>query len=243
MTDNCIKYADDIVLVAQITHHTSASMDLLCKTFDSIKQKSNLSCLNLNTSKSKLIVFPKQVKHSVNLDIISIPDVPRVSAIKFLGVTFTCDLKWDTHINNVLKTCNSRLYALRILRPVFTQDVITQTYQGIILPLLDYASPVFVSLPAHLKDKLRSFVKRCHRIIHNWDCNCAKVEDINDRRIRLACKLFKLAEMNCEQSVHELIPTRLLRTNQFFIEYSATSRRQRQFQVFLAILLNRLHIT
>ena len=242
-TDNCIKSADDIVLLAQITHNTSPSIDHLCETFDSIKQKSNSLFLNLNSSKSKLIVFPKQVKQTVNLDVISIPDVPRVPALKFLGVTFTSDLKWDTHISNVLKRCNSRLYALRVLRPVFTQDVITQTYQGIILPLMDYASPVFVSLPVHLKDKLKSFVKRCHRIIHNWDCNCTKVEDINDRRIRLACKLFKLAETNRQHSVHELIPKRLLRSNQYFIEYCVTSRRQSQFQVFLAIFLNRLHAT
>ena len=164
-----------------------------------------------------------------------------MSTVKLLGATFSYDLKWDEHINTVLRRCASRLYALRVLRNVVHRNVLLQTYNGIILSLLDYCSSVFVVLPSHLQVKLRHLQNRCHFIVHEFDCKCGNFENVNDRRIKLAVRLFSSAECNPLHPLHELIPRRFQRTNQFMIEFTKTSRRQRQLQIFLSIYLNGLH--
>ena len=149
-------------------------------------------------------------------------------------------MKWDKHIKYTLKKCNSRLYALRVLRPVVAAPALMQAYQGIILSIIDYGSALFVSLPKHLQDQLNVFTKRCHRIIHGSDCKCNILENVNSRRLRMACNLYKLAEITPEHPLHKLIPKKLTRTGCYSVEFTKTLRRQSQFQVYLSILLNDL---
>ena len=139
-------------------------------------------------------MIPKS-KQQTSYPCIALPNIEKVPSVKILGVTFTPNLKWDSHITDMLKKCNSRLYALRILRNVIPHSLIMQTYNALIMSLLDYASPLFVSLPMPLELKLNQLTKRCHRIVHENDCKCS-FENVNDRRIRNACKLFMSAEMN-----------------------------------------------
>ncbi len=241
-TIDCIRYADDTVIVNYIYRDIASSVNSMQSTFDSILEKSDSLHLKLNCRKTKLIVFPKFKQQDSCLELIVLPNIMKVSTIKILGVTFTSNLKWDSHINAIVRKCNSRLYALRILRNVVPRCLLVQTYSALILSLLDYASPVFVSLPVHLQETLNRLAKRCHRIVHDFDCRCIFFENINDRRIRLACKFFRSAECNPAHPIHRLIPPRLQRCNQFFIEFTRTSRRKRQFQIFTAICLNELHL-
>ena len=38
--------------------------------------------------------------------------LPQVDSLRLLGVTFTQDLKWNLHIDNVLKKANKHIYTL-----------------------------------------------------------------------------------------------------------------------------------
>ena len=53
---------------------------------------------------------------------VCVPGVNVTSSLNLLGVTLTSDLKWDSHISNMLKKCNQRLFALRILRRICNDE-------------------------------------------------------------------------------------------------------------------------
>ena len=66
-----------------------------------------------------------------------------VESIKYLGVTITKDLKWNTHISNVCTKANRTLSFLR--RNLFScpQDVREVAYKGLVRPILEYGSSVW----------------------------------------------------------------------------------------------------
>ena len=66
------------------------------------------------------------------------PTTSRVHYWKYLGVTITNDLKWNTHITNICTKANITLRFLR--RNLFScpQDVKEAAYKGLVHPVLEY---------------------------------------------------------------------------------------------------------
>ena len=66
-----------------------------------------------------------------------------VESIKYLGVTITKDLKWNTHISNVCTKAN-RTLVFFFRRNLFScpQDVRKAAYKGLVRPILEYGSSV-----------------------------------------------------------------------------------------------------
>lgn len=75
------------------------------------------------------------------------------------------DLSWNTHVDKVLK--NSRLYALRLLKKagLLPSDIV-QIYVSFIRSRIEYASPVWSSLPKSLSDLLESVEKRALKVAY-----------------------------------------------------------------------------
>ena len=66
-----------------------------------------------------------------------------VESIKYLGVTITNDLKWNTHISNVCTKANKTLGFLRRNLYSCSPDVKEAAYKGLVRPVLEYGSSVW----------------------------------------------------------------------------------------------------
>ncbi|KAK3506980.1 hypothetical protein QTP70_033859, partial [Hemibagrus guttatus] len=63
--------------------------------------------------------------------------VPTVESFRFLGTTISPDLKWDTHIDAIIKKTQQRLYFLRQLRKFnLPQELLTHFYSAVIESVL-----------------------------------------------------------------------------------------------------------
>ena len=69
-------------------------------------------------------------------------DLENVESVKYLGVTITSDLSWDTHVSNVYTKANRTLGFLRKNLYSCHQDVKEAAYKGLVRPVLDYGSSV-----------------------------------------------------------------------------------------------------
>ena len=190
--------------------------------------------LRFNASKSQLLVFRK----SIMCPPMSIPGVKTVDSLKLLGVTISHDLRWDEHFRNIIKKCNSRMYALRILRSICDNDQLCNVYKALIQSLLLYASPVFLNLPQTISKKVDSFIKRSHRLVHGDSCACPLSTCFKDLRFNCGARLFHLAEHNQCHPIHALIPPRLPRSGHYNVEFSSTSRGQSTFPIQMALHMN-----
>ena len=90
-------------------------------------------------------------------------DLENVESIKYLGVTITNDLRWNTHVSNVCTKANRTLGFLRRNLHSCPQDVKEAAYKGLMCPVLEYVSLVWDPPPTPdvvLQKELESVQKR-----------------------------------------------------------------------------------
>ena len=69
-------------------------------------------------------------------------EMENVESIKYLGVTITNDLKWNTQISNVCTKANRTLGFLRINLYSCPPDLKEAAYKGLVWPVSEYGSSV-----------------------------------------------------------------------------------------------------
>ena len=102
-------------------------------------------------------------------------DLENVESIKYLGVTITSDLRWNTHVSNVCAKANRTLGFLRRNLYSCPQEVKKVAYKGLVLPVLDYGSSIWDPPCVVLLEELESVQKRAARFLtgnynyENWE--------------------------------------------------------------------------
>ncbi|KAK3548208.1 hypothetical protein QTP70_005177 [Hemibagrus guttatus] len=98
----------------------------------------DLNNLELNTFKTvEMIVDFRRNTPALPPFTIMNSTVPTVESFRFLGTTISQDLKWDTHIDSIIKKAQQRLYFLRQLRKFnLPQELLTQFYSAVMESVL-----------------------------------------------------------------------------------------------------------
>ena len=92
-------------------------------------------------------------------------DLENVESIKYLGVTITSDLRWNTHVSNVCTKANRTLGFLRRNLYSCPQEVKEAAYKGLVHPVLDYGSSVWDPPGVVLQEELESVQKHAARFV------------------------------------------------------------------------------
>ena len=85
--------------------------------------------------------------------------IPQVKIHKHLGVIFNDTLTWSNHIDKVYERCAHRVGILRRLRRTFPSCALRRIYVGAVLPIMEYACPLWSGGP---------LAKLIH--LHEWFC-------------------------------------------------------------------------
>ena len=85
-----------------------------------------------------------------------------VDNIKYLGVTITNDLKWNTHISNIFTKGNKTLGVFLFSCPQIVKEA---AYKGMVRPILEYGSSVLEPHPDKLQVELEKVQKRAARFV------------------------------------------------------------------------------
>ena len=92
-------------------------------------------------------------------------NLENVESIKYLGITITSDLRWNTHVSNVCTKANRTLGYLRRNLYSCPPEVKEAAYKGLVRPVLDYGSSVWDPPGVVLKEELESVQKRAARFV------------------------------------------------------------------------------
>ena len=87
-------------------------------------------------------------------------DLENVESIKYLGITITSDLRWNTHVSNVCTKANRTLGFLRRNLYSCPPEVKEAAYKRLVRPVLDYGSSVWDPTGVVLPQELESVQKR-----------------------------------------------------------------------------------
>jgi hypothetical protein len=231
-----VKYADDVSLVLPVFKEKFDDMSLVCNEILHFENWCNMHGMLINPSKTKVL--------SVNFSchpLVAVPNLDNVSVLKILGLLFNNKLNWSDHFDFVIKKVSSRLYVLRVLKSIMSHDQLVLTFQALIQPLYEYASPVFLNASNNLNLKLLSLCKRAFRIVHGYNvktCQLCNFFDISERRISLAMKLFVKALYTTNHVLHELLPPFSRRSNRLILPFARTKRQTDSFVIACSILFN-----
>ena len=92
-------------------------------------------------------------------------DLENVESIKYLGVTITSGLRWNTHVSNVCTKANRTLGFLRRNLYSCPQEVKEAAFKGFVHPVLDYGSSVWDPPGVVLQEELESVQMRAARFV------------------------------------------------------------------------------
>lgn len=101
---------------------------------------------------------------------IKVEDTPieTVQSAKLVGVHIQNDLKWNTHIDSIVKKSHARIHFLsQLKRARAAEKDMMKFYLSIVRPVLEYACPAWsTALPQYLSEKIESVQKRSMTITH-----------------------------------------------------------------------------
>ena len=157
-----------------------------------------------------------------------------VDNIKYLGVTISNDMKWDTRISNICTKANRTLGFLR--RNLFScpQDVKEAAYKGMVRPILEYGSSIWDPYIDKLQEELEKVQNRAARFVtRNYVCETGsmigicgqlKWESLKKRRQDNRLILFYKG-LNGKARIHtdDLIPKTRRGRNQHSLDFQLPS--------------------
>ena len=101
-----------------------------------------------------------------------------MDAVKYLGVSISKDLSWNTHISNITTSANRTLGFVK--RNVLTKnkDIKTMAYNSLVRPQLEYASAVWSPYTKENKSKIEKVQRRAARWVSNDYSTYSSVTDM-----------------------------------------------------------------
>ena len=129
-------------------------------------------------------------------------EIDSVDSVKILGVVLQSNLKWNSHVSEVISKAAKRLYFLSQLKKANVDPTeLIKFYTACIRSVLLYACQVFhYSLPEYLSNSMEKIQKRALRIIYGYNLpyrealSLSGLETLFQSRER-HCKIFVLIFM------------------------------------------------
>ena len=113
-----------------------------------------LSCTILNKGHA--------YNYSLNNDVLS---TSTDSKYKYLGIIISSDLKWNTHIDNILNKANQILGFIKRHLSKCDKTMKLLAYKTLVRPILEYSSSVWDPEYVYQIDKLERIQRRAARFI------------------------------------------------------------------------------
>ncbi len=125
--------------------------------------------------------------------------IEKVSSIKDLGVAFTHNLNFSTHINNITKKSFQMFgFMKRILQPIDDPTVYLSLYHTLIRSRLEYCSFVWSPHSMTLREKLERVQRKFVKFL-SFKCKLSIDLSYSER-----CEHFKLASLEARRNMLDL---------------------------------------
>ena len=171
---NCLKtttasmFADDTNLT--VSGDTITSIEIkLNNDLENIHQWLLANKLTLNMDKTEYMIAGSRQRISKieNDPVIRLGNnkIKRVKETKTLGVIIDDQLKWNTHVDNVVAKVSRAIGSTRCIKAFVPQKTLISVYNAIVQPHFDYCSLVWDIGNAYSLEKRQKMQSRAARVI------------------------------------------------------------------------------
>ena len=161
------KLVDDTTIAEEVPKEDISKMQLATNEIQD--QSTNLKfTLNEDKCKEMRVCFAKLERSDILPLVINNKEIKLTFSAKILGLIIRSDLKWNDHVESVLKKSSKRSYFLRQLkRARVSEKEMILFFCTCVRPILEYASPVFhYSLPSYLSNDIERIQRRALKITY-----------------------------------------------------------------------------
>uniref|UniRef100_A0A8C1L0F5 Reverse transcriptase domain-containing protein n=1 Tax=Cyprinus carpio TaxID=7962 RepID=A0A8C1L0F5_CYPCA len=199
-----LKFADDTTLIGLIQDSDESAYRQEVKK---LAVWCSLNNLELNTLKTveMIVDFRRNPPALPSLTIMN-STVTAVESFRFLGTTISQDLKWDNHIESIVKKAQQRLYFLRQLRK-FNQpwELLKQFYSAII------ESVLCTSITVWFSSATKSDLRRLKRVVQTAEritvTTLPSLQKLYTSRVSKRASKITLGPSHPAHSLFELFPS------------------------------------
>ncbi|XP_053396163.1 uncharacterized protein LOC128556153 [Mercenaria mercenaria] len=191
-------FADDTSLYIIVDDPALASTTLNTD-LETIHSWSKAWLVTFNPSKTESMIFSRKLykPNHPQLNMNNIP-ITEVTEHKHLGLTFSSDLKWSSHISITLKKAWQRIGIMRSLKFLLNRQSLERMYFSFIRPILEYSDVVWDNCTEALKNEIEAVQNEAARIVTGATklCNIQKLlfdlgwEPLTERRKKHRLVLF-----------------------------------------------------
>lgn len=206
------KYVDDSTFAERVSSTGNSELQELVNVIYDWTKVNHMK-LNIGKCKELIIDFAKEKHDFLPLTINNV-GIERTKSARILGLFVQDNLKWNEHVNHIVKKAGKRLYMLRVLKRSNADiNTLITVYCVIIRPILEYACQVWhFNITEYLSEDIEKVQKRALRIVlplatYSEACRVTGVPSLKDRR-QLLCERFFVKNAHGNK-LGELLPPKL----------------------------------
>ena len=175
-------FADDTSLYITVEDPAAASITLN-PDLATIHAWSQAWLVSFNPSKTESIIFSRKRNKPIYPPLsMNHVNIAEVNCHKHLGLTFSANLKWDTHISLTLKKAWQRIGIMRSLKFLINRSCLERMYISFIRPILEYSDVVWDNCSDFLIHEIESVQVEAARICTGATKYCNIEKLLNDLR-------------------------------------------------------------
>ena len=172
-------FADDTIAYLAVTNNQDA--EKLQEDLTKLEKWEQTWQMKFHPDKCQVLTITRK-KEPIHFDyVLHGHKLEHVQTAKYLGVTISHDMRWNTHVDNIVKKGNQALGFLRRNLQIRSEDLKTTAYNTIVRPHLEYSSSVW---DPHTREKIHAIEmvqRRAARYVKRNYRNTSSVGDmLND---------------------------------------------------------------
>ena len=137
LVSNIRLFADDTVVY--LTIHSASDTHVLQNDLDKLADWEKLWKMEFHPEKCEVLRVGHKCKLVQNDYVLHGNTLASMNSVKYLGVTITHDLRWNSHIDNITSKANRTLAFLRRNLRISSTSLKTSAYNTLVRPTLEYA--------------------------------------------------------------------------------------------------------
>ena len=161
-----IIYADDICLTYS-TRNVEQLRDTLNRDAKLLEAWCEENMLTINEKKSNFIIF-NNTKSEKSIEIkLKGTTLQQVTETNYLGLHMNSNLRWDTHINNIIKKNSGTIAAVRRMKSLIPTCLKPNIYNAIYTSKVNYLINIWGNTTCYNINKLQRQQNKILKILHN----------------------------------------------------------------------------
>ena len=156
-------FADDSVIYREI--HSTNDISILQQDLQTLTDWSAKWLMAFNVKKCASLTITRKKSYFHHNYVLANELIPRVDSYKYLGVTVTKDLRWNTHCQLIRNKSNKTLGLLRRTLSPCSKDVKSKAYKALVRPQLEYGAEAWNPYTSGAVDGLEQVQKTAARFV------------------------------------------------------------------------------